>query len=210
MNPTQDNSETPSPPHLLQHLVLLVEELHLDVSTDRKWLRELKQHQFVFPAGVGGVRGVDLHLELVHDKLGVCGGAQGHPLIQPKSKRRRTYCSRLTAGASGEHGDGFEQHLVEEQSHRFVLQLVLQQEVVVDNVAPLARDGHTLNINRSIVRSGYIRGFQRPHRPPLQTEFIHSVTLILVRVAGAPRELPDGPPGRGRADTDNHSHLCTV
>lgn len=62
-----------------------MEELHLDVSTDRKWLRELKQHQFVFPAGVGGVRGVDLHLELVHDKLGVCGGAQGHPLIQLKS-----------------------------------------------------------------------------------------------------------------------------
>lgn len=80
MNPTQDNSKTPSPPHLLQHLVLLVEELHLDVSTDRKWLRELKQHQFVFPAGVGGVRGVDLHLELVHDKLGVCGGSTGTPV----------------------------------------------------------------------------------------------------------------------------------
>lgn len=62
------------PPHLFHHLVLLVEELHLDVSTDGERLRELEQHQFVFPPSVAGVRGVDLHLQLIHDKLRVCTG----------------------------------------------------------------------------------------------------------------------------------------
>lgn len=51
---------------------------------------------------------------------------------------------RLTAGSSSEHGDGFKQHLIEEQSDRFVEQLVPQQEAVVDDVTALTRDGHTL------------------------------------------------------------------
>lgn len=59
-------------PHLLHHLVLFVEELHLDVSADRKRLWELKNHQFVFPPGVSRVRSVDLHLQLVNHKLRVC------------------------------------------------------------------------------------------------------------------------------------------
>lgn len=46
-----------------------MEKLHLDVSADRKWLWELKQHHFVFPPGVGGVRRMDLYLQLVHHKL---------------------------------------------------------------------------------------------------------------------------------------------
>lgn len=51
---------------------------------------------------------------------------------------------RLTAGSSGEHGDGLKQHLVEEQSYRFVHQLVPQQEAVIDDVTPLAGDGDAL------------------------------------------------------------------
>lgn len=51
----------------------------------------------------------------------------------------------LTAGPSSEHGDGFKQHLVKEQSDRLVEQLVPQQEAVVDDVAPLRGDGYTLH-----------------------------------------------------------------
>lgn len=58
-------------PHLLQHLVLLVEKLHLDVAADGQRLRELEQHHFVLPPGVGRVGGVYFHLQLVHDELGV-------------------------------------------------------------------------------------------------------------------------------------------
>lgn len=58
-------------PHLLQHLVLLVEKLHLDVAAHGQRLRELEQHHFVLALRVGRVGGVDLHLQLVHDKLRV-------------------------------------------------------------------------------------------------------------------------------------------
>lgn len=116
---------TPPPPHLLQHLVLLVEELHFDVSTDRKWLWKLKQHQFVFPPGVGGVGCVDLHLQLVHDKLRVCRRTQTPVNSRSFARSNIKPDQTLTAGASSKHGDGFKQHLMEEQSDRFVLQLVL-------------------------------------------------------------------------------------
>lgn len=50
----------------------------------------------------------------------------------------------LTAGTAAEHGQRLEHHFVEEQSHRFVVQMVLQQEAVIVHVPPLTRDGHTL------------------------------------------------------------------
>lgn len=56
---------------LLHHLVLLVEELHLNVATHGQRLRELKEHVLLFPSGVHRVGGVDLNLQLVHDKLRV-------------------------------------------------------------------------------------------------------------------------------------------
>lgn len=51
---------------------------------------------------------------------------------------------KLTAGPPSEHGDGFKQHLVKEQSDWLVEQLVPQQEAVVDDVAPLRGDGDAL------------------------------------------------------------------
>ena len=51
------------------------------------------------------------------------------------------------AGSSSKHGDGFKQHLVEEQSDGFVQQLVPQQEAVVDDTVPLTGDGHTLLVS---------------------------------------------------------------
>lgn len=50
----------------------------------------------------------------------------------------------LTAGATAEHGQRLEHHLVEQQSHGFVVQMVFQQEAVIVHVPPLTRDCHTL------------------------------------------------------------------
>ncbi|KAF3853015.1 hypothetical protein F7725_013703 [Dissostichus mawsoni] len=61
-------------------------QLHLDVSADRKWLRELEQHELVFPPGVGGVGGVDLHLQLVHHELRICS-TNTYILQNPLTKR---------------------------------------------------------------------------------------------------------------------------
>ena len=58
--------------HLFHHLILFVEELHLDVPADGQRLGELKHHVLVLAPRVSRVGGVDLHLELVHHKLGVC------------------------------------------------------------------------------------------------------------------------------------------
>lgn len=132
-----------------------MEKLHLDVTTHRKWLRKLKQHDLVFPACVGGVGRVDLHLQLVDHKLRICSRAQPHSqtvgcLCVEVCVVCGAWCSgrSLTAGAGGEHGDGLEQHLVEEQSHGFVLQLVPQQEAVVDHVPALTGDGHALTTHK--------------------------------------------------------------
>lgn len=58
--------------YLFHHLVLLVEELHLDVSTHRQRLRKLKVHVFLLSPCVHWVGGVDFHLQLVHHKLRIC------------------------------------------------------------------------------------------------------------------------------------------
>lgn len=50
----------------------------------------------------------------------------------------------LTAGATAEHGQRLKHHLVEEQSHGFVVQMVFQQEAVIVHVPPLTRDRHPL------------------------------------------------------------------
>lgn len=63
-----------------------------------------------------------------------------------------TQGDRLTAVASSEHGDGFKQHLMEEQSDRLVQKPVPQQEAVVDNVTPLTGDGHTLEKNKKQIQ----------------------------------------------------------
>lgn len=65
-------------------------------------------------------------------------------------RERATETRRLTAGSSSEHGDGFKQHLIEEQSDRFVEQLVPQQEAVVDDVTALTGDGHTLKSHEEL------------------------------------------------------------
>lgn len=58
--------------YLFHHLVLLVEELHLDVSTHRQRLRKIKVHVLLLSPCVSWVRGVDFHLHLVHHKLRIC------------------------------------------------------------------------------------------------------------------------------------------
>lgn len=84
-----------TPPHLLHHLVLLVEELHLDVSTHRKRLWELKQHQFVLPPGVRRDRRVDLHLQLVDHKLRVCNTDTGQGPHRERDRLRERTTERL-------------------------------------------------------------------------------------------------------------------
>ena len=51
---------------------------------------------------------------------------------------------KLTACSSGEHGDRFKDHLVEQQGHRLVVQVVPQEVAVVVHISPLARDGNSL------------------------------------------------------------------
>ena len=51
---------------------------------------------------------------------------------------------KLTACSSGKHGDRFKDHLVEQQGHWLVVQVVPQEVAVVIHVSPLARDGNTL------------------------------------------------------------------
>lgn len=58
--------------YLFHHLVLLVEELHLDISAHGQRLWKLKEHIFLLSLGVCRVGGVDLHLQLVHHKLRIC------------------------------------------------------------------------------------------------------------------------------------------
>ena len=50
----------------------------------------------------------------------------------------------LTAGAATVHGQGLKHHLVEEQCHGLVVQVVPQQKAIVVDVASLARDRHSL------------------------------------------------------------------
>lgn len=59
--------------------------------------------------------------------------------------------ARLTAVAAAEHGQCLERHLVEEQSHGFVVQVVLQQEAVIVHVPPLTRDRHALTHTRASI-----------------------------------------------------------
>lgn len=76
-------------PHLLHDFVLLVEELHLDVSADGERLGELEQQELVFSPGVGGVRGVDLHLQLVHHELRIC--TQNRETVDPRPAAARAW-----------------------------------------------------------------------------------------------------------------------
>lgn len=62
--------------NLLHHLVLFMEELHLDVSTNRQRLGEFEKHVLVLAPRVSGVRRVNLHFQLVHHKLGICKECQ--------------------------------------------------------------------------------------------------------------------------------------
>ena len=58
--------------NLLHHLILFMEELHLDVSTNWQRLGEFEKHVLVLTPRVSGVRRVNLHFQLVHHKLGIC------------------------------------------------------------------------------------------------------------------------------------------
>lgn len=57
---------------LLHHLILFMEELHFDVSTNWQRLGEFEKHVLVLAPRVSGVRRVNLHFQLVHNKLGIC------------------------------------------------------------------------------------------------------------------------------------------
>lgn len=54
-----------------------MEEFHFDVSAHWQWLRELEEHVLVLAPRVSRVRRVDLHFQLVHNKLGVCKKKKG-------------------------------------------------------------------------------------------------------------------------------------
>ena len=58
----------------------------------------------------------------------------------------------LTTRSATEHGHRLEHHLVEEQSHWFVIQLVLEKVAIVIDIAPLAGDCHSLNGKRETLR----------------------------------------------------------
>lgn len=62
----------------------------------------------------------------------------------------------LTAGATAEHGQRLEHHLVEEQSHGFVVQTVFQQEAVIVHIPPLTWDCHTLPHTHKIKHSSQV------------------------------------------------------
>lgn len=74
---------------LLHHLILLMEELHLDVSTDGQRLREFKIHVLVLAPGVSRVRRVNLHFQLVHHKLGICKEGQRSHVGEGLRKRKK-------------------------------------------------------------------------------------------------------------------------
>ncbi len=58
--------------NLLHHLILFMEELHFDVSTNWQRLGEFKKHVLVLAPRVSGIRRVNLDFQLVHHKLGIC------------------------------------------------------------------------------------------------------------------------------------------
>lgn len=66
-------------------------------------------------------------------------------------KTRKLRTLRLTAGAPTEHGQSLENHFMEEESNRFIFQLVLQQVAVVIHIPALAGNGDPLKKENGLV-----------------------------------------------------------
>lgn len=86
--------------YLLHHLILFMEELHLDVSTNWQRLGEFEKHVLVLAPRVSGVRRVNLYFQLVHHKLGICkknvdvgtgrrGREQDYEICEGKTDRKQ-------------------------------------------------------------------------------------------------------------------------